>query len=400
MRENTNPKALPDDELLRRLAELVGRSRHLDADVVAHIAEVDARRLYAQEAMPSMFAYCVERLRLGENEAYLRIAAARASRDYPLLLDMLREGQLHLTAVARLASHLTPENHKKVLAQAANRSKRELEEVIAALAPRPDVAATIRKLPVRSGAARSVGSADQEGQPASERPEGLVPELVPERVESSGLRSGPGSRSIAAGGVQPSRPPRQTLVEPLAPARFRVQFTADARLRDKLERLQALMRASVPDGDLGKIIEEAVTEKLERLEAKRWGKTDAPRKSLAQTDAAPTSRHIPAPVRRAVWARDGGRCTFANARGTRCPARARLEFHHHGKPFARGGDHSPENVRLMCRTHNALMAERDFGRKTVEQFRRRPAQSGRVSEVTPAYGSEVPGAAGSLRAPP
>ena len=106
MRENSNLKAIPDDELLRRLADLVGRARRLDADVVAHIAEVDARRLYAREAMPSMFVYCVETLRLGEHEAYLRIAAARASREYPILPDLLGDGRVHLTGLARHASLL------------------------------------------------------------------------------------------------------------------------------------------------------------------------------------------------------------------------------------------------------------------------------------------------------
>jgi hypothetical protein len=73
-------------------------------------------------------------------------------------------------------------------------------------------------------------------------------------------------------------------VEPLSPGRYRVQFTASADLRDKLERLTALMRSSVPDGDLGAIIEHAVTEKLERLEARRFAKTNAPRKTLADSD--------------------------------------------------------------------------------------------------------------------
>jgi len=149
------------------------------------------------------------------------------------------------------------------------------------------------------------------------------------------------------------------------------------------ERLQALMRVSVPDGDLGAIIEAAVTEKLERLEAKRFGKTKAPRKGLAETDTAPTSRNIPAAVRRAVYERDEGRCMYVDARGRRCTARDRLEFHHHGVPFGRGGDHSPGNVRLACGTHNALMAEVEYGKERMGRYRRRPS-GGRVSErITP-----------------
>jgi hypothetical protein len=140
-------------------------------------------------------------------------------------------------------------------------------------------------------------------------------------------------------------------VEPLSPARYKVCFTAGAELRDKLERLQALMRSSVPDGDLAEIIDLAVTEKLERLEAKRFAKTKARRKGLAQTDTTPKSRYIPAAVRRFVEKRDGGRCTYRDKQGRRCPKRHDLEFHHL-KPFGRGGHHSPEGLALACRTHN------------------------------------------------
>ena len=139
-------------------------------------------------------------------------------------------------------------------------------------------------------------------------------------------------------------------VEPVAPGRVRVHFTASTSLREKLERLQDLMRSSVPDGDLGKIVEQAVTEKLERLEARRFGKTKAPRKSLAETDTKPTSRRVPAAVRRAVHERDEGRCAYVDRLGRRCRAREKLEFHHHDTPFGQGGDHSVDNVRLMCRT--------------------------------------------------
>ena len=66
-------------------------------------------------------------------------------------------------------------------------------------------------------------------------------------------------------------------MEPLAPARYKVTFTASAELREKLEQLQALMRSSVPDSDLARIIDIAVTEKLEHVKAKCFAKTKAPR---------------------------------------------------------------------------------------------------------------------------
>ena len=109
-------QSISDDELLRRLAELLRQSRRVEAHLVAHIGEVDERRLYTREASPSMFAYGTEVLHLSEAEAYLRIAAARAAREHPLLLTMLTDGRLHLTGIAKLAPHLTLKNRDPLTA--------------------------------------------------------------------------------------------------------------------------------------------------------------------------------------------------------------------------------------------------------------------------------------------
>ena len=338
-------KSISDDELLRRLSGLVQESRRVESELVAHIAEVHERRLYVGEACSSMFVYCTEKLNLSEHEAYLRIAVGRASRKHPMLLAMLQDGRLHLSGIAKLAPELTEANRETILARAAHRSKREIEELVAEISPKPDVPATIRKLPERP-------------KPASQ--------LGPDQVAIE---------SPAPAKAKPA------LVEPVAPARYKIQFTASAELKDKIHRLRALMRSSVPDGDLAAIIEEAVTEKLERLESKRFGKTKAPRKSVEETNTTPSSRYIPAPVKRAVSERDGSQCTYVDKHGRRCSARDRLEFHH-DEPFARGGDHSPENVKLVCPTHNAYLAECDYGKEVMERYRR---SAGRAREPAPVY---------------
>jgi hypothetical protein len=135
--------------LLDRLAELMRQSRRVEADIVAHMAEVEERRVFAREAFPSMFAYCMDVLHLSEAEAYLRIAAARASRKHPILLTMLADGRLHLTGIALLAPHLTCENRDGLLERATHRSKLQIEKLIAEIAPRPDVPVMVRKLPER-----------------------------------------------------------------------------------------------------------------------------------------------------------------------------------------------------------------------------------------------------------
>jgi hypothetical protein len=191
-------------------------------------------------------------------------------------------------------------------------------------------------------------------------------------------------------------------VEPLAPSRYKVQFTASAELREKLERLQALLRTELPDADLGAVIDRAVTQTLQRLEARRYARTSSPR--AAATGTAPGSatshrqlaaavRHIPAAVRRAVFERDDGRCRYRDEAGRRCPERHRLEYHHL-RPFAMGGGHTADNVRLMCRTHNLYLAEHDYGHEAMKARRTRIPQV-----VTPSALCDAPsGSSGSARA--
>jgi hypothetical protein len=345
-------QALTDDELLHRLSDLLGQSRRVEADLVAHIGEVDERRLYAREAAPSMFVYCTMRLGLSEAEAYLRIEAARAVRRYPKVLEMLREGRLHLSAIAKLAPHLTPDNCDGLLQRAAGQSKRRVEELVAELAPRPDVAARVRKLPDRP----TVAAADSHLRPTA-------PAVPPPQLRPDGVPPAP---------IPPS--PRPPVVEPLAPARYKIQFTANAALRGKLERLCALMRDMEEGGDLAAVIEAAVNEKLERLEARRFALTSRPRKQLEDADTSPSSRSIPAPVRRAVFERDGGQCYYVDASGRRCPERHRLEYHHHD-PFGRGGDHSVANCHLACSIHNLLLAEEAYGKDRMAPYRRAARES-------------------------
>src|SRR4026209_2037810 len=140
-------KAVPDDELLHRLGDLVSQSRRVEADVVAHIGEVDQRRLFARFAFPSMFAYCTERLHLSEAEAYRRITVARAARQHPEVLEALRAGRVHLSGLARLVPLLTADNCVALLERATHLTTRQIEALVAELAPRPDVPSLIRKLP-------------------------------------------------------------------------------------------------------------------------------------------------------------------------------------------------------------------------------------------------------------
>src|SRR5438552_12881647 len=151
---------LSDPDLLVRIGVLAGREREASAELVAHLAVLDARpALFAAEGHGSLFTYCTEVLRLSEDATCNRIQAARACRDFPAILEALASGAMSLTSVRILRPHLTPESHAAVLARASGRSRREIEALIAELAPRPDVPSSVRKLPTATPAPRLMPAA-------------------------------------------------------------------------------------------------------------------------------------------------------------------------------------------------------------------------------------------------
>ena len=137
---------LSDSVLLRDLTALVAEDRSTTASLLAHIAEVDARRLYAPAGYSSMFAYCVEELRLSEDATARRIHAARAARRFPALFEALEGGRLHLTAMFLLAPHLTPGNAEELIEASIHRPKVEIESFLARRFPSPDRPTVVRAL--------------------------------------------------------------------------------------------------------------------------------------------------------------------------------------------------------------------------------------------------------------
>jgi hypothetical protein len=134
---------VPDDALHTGVKTLVGRHNVITADLLAHLAEVEARGIYRERACSSLYTYCIYELRLSEDEAQRRAKAARTAREFPVLFEMLAEGAIHMTGLLLLAPCLTPGNHAELLARARFRTKREIERLVAEVAPRP----TLRLLP-------------------------------------------------------------------------------------------------------------------------------------------------------------------------------------------------------------------------------------------------------------
>jgi hypothetical protein len=125
----------------------VRRSHDVEAELLVHLGEIDERKLYLDWSFPSMFAFCVGELAFSEDVTCNRISVARAARQVPMILEALRSGKVHMAGLRLLGPHLTTENQDRVLAEAAGKSKREIEELVARLSPQPPVPTIVRKLP-------------------------------------------------------------------------------------------------------------------------------------------------------------------------------------------------------------------------------------------------------------
>ena len=140
-------RALSDAELVARVRDFAARERDATVLLVAHLAELDTRDVHYRAGHGSLFGYCRDVLGLSEQEAYNRIAVARATRRFPVILELLETCALNLTSVRLLAPHLTVANHGSVLESARGKTKAQVEELAAALWPRPDAPSFVRKLP-------------------------------------------------------------------------------------------------------------------------------------------------------------------------------------------------------------------------------------------------------------
>src|SRR3954466_10147068 len=372
-----------DPELIARVRRLVRADQTLNARLLVHLGELDARGLYREQAYASMFTYCVEELRMSEAQAYLRIQAARLGRQFPRVLQLLAQGALHLTAIKLLGPHLTADNHLQLLERASGKRKRDIELLVAAIAPKPDVPNRTRKLP--AGRAHPVDAEASSPRAAAQcAPTSVDTKQAPFALEASVTSSPVGASNTlnATPGVDghgdPIRAPfaldaprRRGSSTPLSPGRYKVEFTAGAGLHGQVAQLQDLLRHQVPDGDLAVVVERAVDLLIDHSLKQRFAQSRAPKARRSAKRRNAHSRYIPRAVVREVHQRDAGQCTFVSSDGKRCAERGFLELHHHDRPYARGGKATVENLRLVCRAHNALFAERDFGRALMRSKRMR-----------------------------
>ncbi len=390
--------------LLTEFASTLARDRGTTVELLIQMGEIEARKLYRGQACADMYAYCTDVLHMSESTAARRTRAARAARQFPVILPMVAEGKLHLSAVSLLAAHLKPDNAASLLAEATHKSKAEVELILACRFPRPDVPESVRALGNPNAAASATGqvvaniaaqlspvtvvpadsteSAKSEGPLRASDESRKVHQVVSQVVAAAAAKCGAGAvpqamladiandvaqtivnaaASVAHAPALPGEAPAK--VTPRSAGRFAWQLTADQEMQDLLEQAQDLIGRAGPK-DMAEVLKRGLQVLVDTLRKAKYAATSKPREAPVNANG----HHVPHSVVRAVSERDGCQCTFVGPDGHRCTERSDLQFDHR-IPFARGGRTTVDNIRLLCGPHNQHEAERVFGSAHIQAQR-------------------------------
>jgi hypothetical protein len=290
-----------------------------------------------------------------------------------VIFEAVADGRLHLAGVVVLKPHLTSANVAELVASATHKTRRQIEKLVAERFP--------GQAPPERCVERTVASP--------------VAQLSPGTVQffSGSAEAIVSRRALAPDTPPPVSPALASLprVASVAPRTYSLQATLDEEAYEHLQRAQELRGRASATTSLGEVLGKALKLLVADLEKKKLGAIPLPSQRPSRRSENP--RHIPAHVKREVWKRDQGRCTFVGDQGKRCDARHGLEFDH-VFPVARGGESTVENVRLLCRAHNQLEAERALGWELM-RAKRQAAAERRVEPRSSALSEPRPPASSS-----
>ena len=213
---------LSDESLRRELSAAAANENEATAELLAHIAEFDFRKLFLPAAFPSMLDYCMGELRLSEDAAKKRLKVARVGRECPGVFEALASGRVHLSGLVVLATHLSPGNAAELLAAATHKSREQIEHVVAERFPKLDVPAQVTAI------------TDGGEAPCEEVGSARTPDMTLRRAESGA----------------PGHPNLHARVSPLSAQAYAVQFTRSREADERFRRAQDLLGHQVPSPPL------------------------------------------------------------------------------------------------------------------------------------------------------
>jgi len=350
--------SLPDHVVKQRVDAHAIQQRTDAPLFIAELAEFDARKLWAPAGFHSTHDYCVRKHQLDHYLACRWIAIARLGYRYPVIFPALADGRLSQTTILLIKPHLISHTAPGLIQEAMGKSKRQIEKMLAAKFPQPDVPTLL--------------------QPWTQPQPLETTEPAPCALVNAPAKATLSINLVAPVHVVPTMPVPQTIpmvplaprarLAPLSPDRNALQVTIDDETVELLEHARDLLSHAAPNADAGTVLKRALQCLVTELQRRKFSQVEKPRVALGAKD----SPRVTAEVKRQVHERDGDACSFEAPDGNRCDSRYQLEWDHR-LPIALGGKSTTDNVRQLCRAHNQYEAERRFGKEFMARKRGRPA---------------------------
>lgn len=310
-----------DSKLVSETTRLREEEKEILYSLLLHIGEIDERKLYRDEGYSSLFTYLNLELGYSKGASYRRIEAARLLRKHPELYEKLTSGELSFTALVELAK--CKENLSEVVAMSVGKSAEAVSKIV-----------------------------ERETAPVTQK-------RKKDRVRVTKCAPKPEVDPLFSNAEEQTEEAREVRSEPL----FEIAFQAD----EDFMQLYQEAKAVAGGRSMEEVFKKVLHDYTKRNSPKERMKRREQRK--AQASKKTTGRYVSAQSKDAVYVRDGGQCTYVSPGGRRCSCKEHLEFDH-VQPFGLGGESEPSNLRLLCKAHNQMMAERVYGREFMEKKRR------------------------------
>lgn len=349
---------LSDADVTESTKKLVGHEHKVTFTLLEHLNEIERRGIYLREGFSSLFHFCITALKYSESAASRRIRSARLIRRFPDAEILLKDRKISFTTAAQIFTVLDASNQDEILSAVVGIPQKEVYALVARYQDpnknrTPDRITPLTVLPPNN----RLNSSPLLTQPRE--PCGQTPTYSPPPNPQSVIINHD-SHLQAQGSIPNQSFQSSSIHSTQAEERLRITFGAEREFLQLIEKAKQILSGKYPMGaSLEEVFREALRLLIEKYDPERRAerRTNEEKNSNSATKSKGESSHtilhrqIPIRIRDEVFKRDGGKCTYISPSGQQCQSTWDLEVDHI-RPFSMGGDHSLDNLRLLCRAHN------------------------------------------------